>query len=218
MCLISHHLAPFVSNVSDNEEMTTVDSADDAPEAARAFPTAAHAIADTLCRNPPCRRRGRNRRYKDSSGPETNNDELDPCDTVVVTKEKEKAKIAQNPPTYVILKCPDNWQDIEYPFWPQKCTGCNRAFTDQLYKPPLNLILRFRTIHTYIKGGRRWRSDGPQNAYFHAIDLGSISNIPELENIKVDDLYIEQSAYKALTQEQKNILKKRKHWNAVWRN
>ena len=149
----SQPLAPFVSNVSDNEELTTVDSADDAPEVARAFPTAAHAIADTLCRNPPCRRRGHNRRYKDSSGPKTNDDKLDPYDTVVVTKEKVKAKIAQNPPAYVILKHPDNWQDIEYPFWPQKCTGCNRAFTDQLYKPLLNLILRFRTIRIYIKGG-----------------------------------------------------------------
>ena len=195
-----------------------MDSADDAPEAARALPTAAHAIAYTLRRKPPCRRHGRNRRYKDSSAPEMNDDELDPYDTVVVTKEKEKAKIAQNPPTYVILKHPDNWQDIEYPFWPQKCTGCNRAFADQLYKPPLNLILRFRTIRTYIKGGHRRRSDGPQNAYFHATDLGCISNIPELENIKVDNLYIKQSAYKALTQEQKNILKKRQHWNAVWRN
>ena len=155
----SQPLAPFVSNVSDNEEPTTVNSANDAPEVARAFPTAANAIADTLCRNPPYRRRGCNKCYEDSSGPEMNDDELDPYDTVVVTKEKEKAKITQNPPTYVILKCPDNWQDIEYPFWPQKCTGCNRAFADQLYKPPLNLILRFRTIRTYIKGGRRWRSD-----------------------------------------------------------
>ena len=59
----SQPLAPFVSNVSDNEEPTTVDSADDAPEAARAFPTAANAIADTLRRNPPCRRCGRNRHY-----------------------------------------------------------------------------------------------------------------------------------------------------------
>ena len=102
----SKPLAPFVSNVSDNEEPTTVDSADDVPEAKRAFPTAAHAIADTLRRNPPRRRRGFNRHYEDSSGPETNDDELDPYDTFVVTKEKEKAKIAQNPPTYVILKRP----------------------------------------------------------------------------------------------------------------
>ena len=108
-------LAPFVSNVSDNEEPPTVDSANDAPEAARTFPTAANAIADMLCRNPPHRRHGCNRHYEDSSGPETNDDELDPSDTVVVTKEKEKAKIAQNPPTYVILKRPDNWQEIEYP-------------------------------------------------------------------------------------------------------
>ena len=214
----SQPLAPFVNNVSDNEELTTVDSSDDALEVARVFPIAAHAIADMLCRNPRRRGCGHNRHYKDSSSPKTNDDELDPYDTVVVTKEKKKAMIAQNPPTYVILKCPDNWQDIEYPFWPQKCTGCNRAFADQLYKPPLNLILRFRTIRTYIKGGHRWRSDGPQNAYFPAIDLGCISNIPELENVKVDDLYIEQSAYKALTQEQKNILKKHKHWNAVRRN
>ena len=85
-----------------------MDSADDAPEAARAFPTAAHAIADTMCRNPQHRRHGCNRRYEDSSGPKMNDDELDPYDTVVVTKEKEKAKIAQNPPTYVILKHPDN--------------------------------------------------------------------------------------------------------------
>ena len=146
-------LAPFVSNDSDNEEPPTVDSANDAPEAARAFPAAANAIADTLHRNPPCRRRGHNRHYENSSGPKMNDDELDPYDTVVVTKEKEKAKIAQNPPTCVILKCPDNWQEIEYLSWTQKCTGCNRSFPDQLYKPPLNLILRFRTIHTYIKGG-----------------------------------------------------------------
>ena len=141
-----------------------------------------------------------------------------PYDGVEITKQKEKAKIARNPPTYVILKRPVNWEEYEYPYWPQKCTGCDWLFADKLYQEPLNMVFRFRTIRSYVKYGKRRTSDGPKNAYFHSIDLSCLSSLPELENVKVEDLYIEEASYKRLSDEQKKILKKRKHWNAIRRS
>ena len=178
----------------------------------------ANATDDGIHRNPPRRRRGHNRRYENSSGPETSDEELDPYDGLEITKQKEKVKIARNPPTYVILKRPVNWEEYEYPFWPQKCTGCDWLFADKLYQEPLNMVFRFHTIHTFVKGGKRRTSDGPKNAYFHSIDLSCLCRLPELENVKVEDLYIEEASYKRLSNEHKKILKKRKHWNAIRRS
>ena len=80
------------------------------------------------------------------------------------------------------------------------------------------MVFRFRTIRTFVKGGKRRTSDGPKNAYFHSIDLSCLCQLPELENVKVEDLYIEEACYKRLSDEQKKILKKRKHWNAIRRS
>ena len=173
---------------------------------------------DTLRRNLDRRRHSRNRHYEDGSGSESSDDELVPYNGLEITKQKEKAKIARNLPTYVILKQPANWEEYEYPYWPQKCTGCDQLFADKLYQEPLNMVFRFCTIHTFVKGGKRRTSDGPKNAYFHSIDLSCLSRLPELENVKVEDLYIEEASYKCLSDEQKKILKKCKHWNAIRRS
>ncbi|MCG8626756.1 MAG: hypothetical protein MJE68_32740 [Proteobacteria bacterium] len=73
-------------------------------------------------------------------------------------------------------------------------------------------------MRQFMKDGKRRRSHGPSNAYFHARDLACLSRLPELENVTVDDLYIEESTFQRLTEGHRKILQQRKHWNAVRRN
>ena len=150
--------------------------------------------------------RGRNRKYDDADDYSMDED-LRVYDTVTPTAEQEKSKLAQNPPTYCFLN-KAKW-----------CQGCRTPFAEAMYKPPLNLVIRFKTTVTwYARGGQLQRSRGPQSAYYHAGDLGCLRNCRELELVSVRDLYIEESCYAELTEEHKKLLRKRRHWIPVRRN
>ena len=151
--------------------------------------------------------RGRNRKYDDDRDDYSTDEELREYDTVTPTANQQKNKLAQNPPTYCFLK-KAKW-----------CQGCRTPFAEAMYKPPLNLVLRFQTIVSwYAPGGKLQRSKGPQNAYYHAGDLACLRNCWELELVMVRDLYIEESCFAELTHEHKQLLRKRHHWIPVRRN
>jgi len=174
-------------------------------------------------RNPGRKRRGKNWRFEDPDAYETD-EELRPYDNRVPTGEQEKVKFAQNPPTYVFLTRPPPHlrppiMEKGYKKYPERCNGCLLPFADNLYEPPLNLVFRFKTIRQwYISKDRKMTSKGPQNAYYHAADMVCLRHCPELELVTIDNCYIEQACFAQLSEDHKNLLRKRKHWIPIRKN
>ena len=161
-------------------------------------------------RNPERERRGYNPHYRGDDY--STDEECHPFDDLAPTAEQEKTKIAGNPPTYCFLPRPKANKGR----W---CEGCGRKFQDSFYQSPMNLVFRFKCIvHWFDPGGIRRQSRDIQNAYFHAADLGCLKNLPELELLNHKDLYIEQACYAQLTDDQKDLLRKRRHWVPVRQN
>ena len=175
-------------------------------------------------RNPGRKRRGKNWRYEDPDAYETD-EELRPYDNLCPTGEQEKVKLAQNPPTYVFLRRPPAHlrppaKEKGYKKYPERCNGCLLPFADNLYEPPLNLVFRFKTTRQWFDStqGRMMTSKGPQNAYYHSADMVCLRRCPELELVTIENCYIEQACFAQLSEEQKNLLRKRKHWIPIRRN
>ena len=112
--------------------------------------------------NPDREFRGWNRHLEEDTDAYSTDEELRPYDNRAPTGQQEKNKIAQNPPTYVFLN-KAKW-----------CNGCKMPFTETFYTAPMNLVFHFKTIVEWYQDGEYHRSRGPQNAYYHARDLGCL--------------------------------------------
>ena len=151
---------------------------------------------------PKRKRKGRNRRYE-SHVESSTDEELEEYNGRRVPAEKEKKKMASNPPTYVLI-----WDRVK------RCNGCRIEFSPFHRSAPNNLIFRYVTKREYPDPrmtGKWLVSDKPGNAYYHARDLHCLRRVRELENVQVDDLYIENKTFFQLSPEHKQVLSRRGH-------
>ena len=149
-------------------------------------------------------KRGRNPKY--DSSPERGPDDLDKYDAMLVPKDTEKAKMDENPPVYVKM-----WSKVSL------CSGCDRKFADIYRKPPNDLIFRYRMHRKYFdkKEQKLVTTKERANAYFHAKDLACLHMIPELEDLDVTGIYIENHTFRMLTDKHKEVLKRRQHYDQL---
>ena len=61
------------------------------------------------------------------------------------------------------------------------------------------------------------KTDKLANAYFHLQDLACLRRVPDLSNITVDHIYIEDGVYHSLTEGHLEILDRRGHLSALKR-
>ena len=159
-------------------------------------------------RLPDRRNRGKNPKYVDTSD-ETNKDADEgrqKYNKMLVLTVKENEKLKENPPIYVRM-----WNRVE------RCSGCERQFAEMHRKAPNDLIFRYKMKWVYFDVKLQKRIEGKeiQNAYFHARDLICLRQVDELENLGLEDIYIENHTFRTLKKEDIDLLRRRGHWKQL---
>ena len=159
-------------------------------------------------RLPDQRHRGKNLKYADTSD-ETNKDAdegLQKYNKMLVPTAKEKEKLKENPPIYVRM-----WNRVK------RCSGCERQFAEMHRKAPNDLIFHYKMKQVYFDVKLQKRIEGKeiQNAYFHARDLTCLRQVDELENLGLEDIYIENHTFRTLKKEDIDLLRRRGHWKQL---
>ena len=126
-----------------------------------------------------------------------------------VPDEVEEAKMETNPPHLIFLT-----RRV------QMCTGCGAYFKEKERLIPNNLIFKYEMYRLRPvddgQGRRQWiRNKKKTPAYFHARDLACLRLIADMEDIKVEDIYMANDTYFSLTDKHKQELKEKKFWNAI---
>ena len=100
------------------------------------------------------------------------------------------------------------------------CQGCRVLFDKSERKAPNDLIFRYQMIREYPdpnNPGQWKKTDKLANAYFHSQDLAYLRRVPDLSNITVDHIYIEDGVYHSLTEGHLEILDQCRHLSALKR-
>ena len=58
-------------------------------------------------------------------------------------------------------------------------------------------------------------SKDKKNCYFHARDMWYLHQIQELGNVKILDVYMDNTSFKLLKPENKKLLQRKHHWDAI---
>ena len=125
---------------------------------------------------------------------------------MLVPTAKEKEKLKENPPIYVCM-----WNHVK------TCSGCERQFAEMHRKAPNDLIFHYKMKWVYfdVKLQKRIQGKEIQNAYFHAQDLTCLWQVDELENLGLEDIYIENHTFRTLKKEDIDLLRRRGHWKQL---
>ena len=193
--------------IEDEEQPVEIESVnpDEPDEVEESQQTSEERVLNQKKRKLPTRtKRGRNPKY--DSSPERNPDDLDKYDAMLVPKDKEAAKMEENPPVYVKM-----WSKVS------RCSGCDRKFAELHRRPPNDLIFRYRMHRKYFDKNQQKlvTTKVPANAYFHAKDLACLHMIPELKDLDVTSIYIENHTFQMLTDKHKEVLKHRQHYDQL---
>ena len=135
---------------------------------------------------------------EDEENGNAQNMSLVPCD-------KEKEHLITNPPQLVFLM-----SMIEI------CQGCRRRYTAKDRKKPNDFV--FKYLMYCDQYGTKERNHYRSPGYFHAYDLGCMRRYDELENVKMDEIYLSNTTFHTLTCDHIKKLKKNNMWDAIIRN
>ena len=98
------------------------------------------------------------------------------------------------------------------------CRGCEGKITLEDNKFPQNMVFRYRYYRKVPqdKQMKNWvMSKDKKNCYFHARDMGCLHQIQELGNVKILDVYMDNTSFKLLKPENKKLLQRKHHWDAI---
>ena len=116
---------------------------------------------------------------------------------------------------YIVLKKGFETSDKMITF----CRGCQGSITLEDKKFPYNMVFRYKYYRKVPEGPkerRRWvMSKDRRNCYFHARDMGCLHQIKELKEVEIPDVYMDNENFKALKAENKRILERKHHMEAI---
>ena len=133
----------------------------------------------------------------------------------MVPEETERDFIKANHVYYVVLNLHYEKSDklITY------CRGCNGKITLQDKKFPYNMVFWYKYYRKVQQGPpeqRTWvMSWDRKNCYFHARDMGCLRQLQELQNVEIQEVYMDNANFKALKPENKHVLKQKNHMEAL---
>ena len=167
--------------------------------------------------NPDRRGRGVNPRYTGGKTPNAgvnSKKKAAPVDPDAVPPEIENAIVKANNVCYVVLT--KGFQQSKTQV--VRCTGCGRDIKVEEKIAPKNMLFRFRVQRLVPMGDdkKKWvMSKDKRNCYFHAETLDCLRMLYELRAVEITDVYMDNKSFRQLTQENKAVLRRREHWDAI---
>ena len=119
----------------------------------------------------------------------------------------EKIHLKKNPPTLVF-----NVGRTKI------CSGCEIYYEKKEKREPLNLVFKFNMKRSWYHKGMLHTNPYKSAAYFHARDLACLKCIPELQNINMDGIYVDNATFAGLTDKHIAYLRKINMYEHLVRN